>query len=80
MIRVLCFFLMVSAAFSLSARMYVWKNPETGSVQASGTPPSWYRGEHGGPRVQVFVNGKLVDDTAITLPPSPREFTRSGVS
>jgi len=50
------------------ARMYQWVNPWSRSPQLSGTPPSWYRSAEGGPRVQVFENGNLVDDTAIPLP------------
>ena len=54
-------------AGSIEARMYQWVDPVTGSVQMSGTPPSWYRSAWGGPRVRVFENGRVVDDTAIAL-------------
>lgn len=76
MVRVLCFLLMVLAAGAASARMYVWQSPETGSLQASGTPPSWYRSERGGPRIQVFNDGKMLDDTAIALPTPHQEKLR----
>ena len=56
-------------AVSAQARMYVWVNPGSDSVEMSGTPPSWYRSEQGGPRIQVFDNGDLIDDTAIALSP-----------
>lgn len=49
------------------ARVYQWVSPETGSVQLSGEPPSWYRSGRAGPRVWVVDNGRLVDDTAIAL-------------
>ena len=49
------------------ARMYEWVSPASGRVQLSGTPPSWYRSSAPGPRVRVFENGRLVDDTAIGL-------------
>ena len=39
-------------------------DPNSGNVQLSGSPPAWYRGVHGGPRVLVFEGGELVDDTA----------------
>jgi hypothetical protein len=53
---------------SSAARMYQWVDPARGSAQLSGTPPSWYRSSQGGPRVRVFHNGNLIDDTAIALP------------
>ena len=49
------------------ARMYQWNNPQTGHVQLSGTPPTWYRGSVGGPRVLVYENGALVDDTSLKV-------------
>lgn len=51
----------------VGARMYEWVNPDSGRVQLSGEPPSWYRAPAPGPRVRVFDNGTLVDDTAIAL-------------
>lgn len=58
------------------ARMYQWVSPGSGSVQLSGQPPPWYRSAQGGPRVQVFDNGNLIDDTAIELPRSQRDELR----
>ncbi len=58
------------------ARMYQWTQPETGTVQMSGHPPAWYRAAAGGPRVLVFDNGELVDDTAITVPDAQRLVLR----
>ena len=66
----------VLAALPVHARMYQWVNPHTGSTQLSGTPPSWYRGSAGGPRVRVFDNGNLIDDTAIALPRAQAEELR----
>ncbi len=60
--------LVLGAASVAEARMYQWVNPNTRSPQLSGTPPSWYRSEQGGPRVRVYENGNLVDDTAIAIP------------
>ncbi len=52
---------------SAQARMYQWTNPETGHTQLSGKPPTWYRGTAGGPRVLVFENGQLIDDSAVNV-------------
>lgn len=60
----ICLFLLLTAT-SIEARMYQWVNPTTGNSQMSGKAPSWYRGEFGGPRVLVFENNVLVDDTAV---------------
>lgn len=54
------------------ARMYQWTNPDTGRVQLSGSPPAWYRGVHSGPRVFVFDNGELIDDTAVPVQETQR--------
>ena len=51
----------------VEARVYQWINPTTGNSQLSGKPPAWYRSESSGPRVLVFENNKLVDDTAILV-------------
>lgn len=51
------------AAEVVAARMYQWVDPDTGTPYLSGSPPAWYRSVDGGPRVQVFEDGKLVDDT-----------------
>jgi hypothetical protein len=58
------------------ARMYQWQSASTGSAQLSGEPPAWYRSEQGGPRVRVFENGNLIDDTVIALPRGQREKLR----
>ena len=52
---------------SAFARMYQWVEPDTGTTQLSGKPPAWYRSEAGGPRVLVFENGRLIDDTDIEV-------------
>ncbi|MCP5151672.1 MAG: hypothetical protein H6983_05420 [Ectothiorhodospiraceae bacterium] len=59
-----------------AARMYQWVNPLTGTPVLSGTPPAWYRSVQGGPRVRVFENGMLVDDTVIALSPKHSEELR----
>lgn len=69
--------LVLAASFSAHARMYQWVSSSSSVPQLSGEPPPWYRSEHGGPRVRVFENGNLVDDTAIALPPAQREELRA---
>lgn len=74
------FLLLIVAIFALSAtahaRMYQWVDAESGNVRLSGEPPSWYRSAERGPRVLVFEEGRLVDDTAINLPPEQRKAYR----
>ena len=57
------FILLALLAGPASARLYQWVDPETRHVYLSGSPPAWYRSGGKGPRVLVFDNGKLVDDT-----------------
>lgn len=57
-------FLAPAAAY---ARLYQWLDPASGIVHMSGAPPAWYRTGRPGPTVEVFENGRLVDDTAIHL-------------
>jgi Arc/MetJ family transcription regulator len=70
--------LVVTFALGVSAhaRMYQWVDSESGNVRLSGEPPSWYRSLQGGPRVLVFEEGRLIDDTAISLPPEQRKAYR----
>ena len=56
-----------------AARMYQWRNTASGTTQLSGTPPAWYRSSEHGPRVYVFENNQLVDDTAIAVSTEQRE-------
>ena len=60
-----------------AARMYQWQNPATGTTQLSGTPPTWYRSSEGGPRVYVFENNQLIDDTGIAVSAAQREALRA---
>lgn len=59
------------------ARMYQWSHPSSGIVQLSGTPPAWYRSTMKGPRVLVFDNGQLIDDTAVVVGEPLRESLRA---
>ncbi len=59
------------------ARMYQWSNPSSGIVQLSGSPPAWYRSTTQGPRVLVFDNGQLIDDTAVTVDEPVRQSLRA---
>ena len=56
--------------------MYQWTEPGTESTQLSGKPPSWYRSVAGGPRVFVFDDGRLVDDTAVEVSEEVRQRLR----
>ena len=69
--------LLLSLCLPASARMYQWVNQNTGRVELSGSPPTWYRAAHGGPRIQVFDQGQMVDDTAIRLSSSQSEKLRN---
>ena len=73
---ILIFFLLLSTMAVSEAQMYQWVNPRTGTVQLSGAPPSWYRGAQEGPRVLVFDQGRVVDDTAISVPARRRRELR----
>lgn len=57
--------------------MYQWQNPATGTSQLSGIPPTWYRSSEGGPRVYVFENNQLIDDTDIAVSAAQREALRA---
>jgi hypothetical protein len=56
--------------------MYQWVDAESGNVRLSGEPPYWYRSHEDGPRVLVFEDGRLVDDTAVSLAPEQRKAYR----
>ncbi len=58
---------LLSYSASISARMYQWIDPESGTTQLSGKPPMWYRSAQSGPRVFVFENSKVIDDTGIEV-------------
>ena len=63
-------------SFAADARMYQWVDPDNGTTQLSGKPPVWYRSDNNGPRVFVFENGKLIDDTGISVSATERESLR----
>lgn len=67
------FLIMVSA---IEARMYQWTEPDTSTTQLSGKPPAWYRSVDGGPRVFVFDNGRLIDDTNVKVSEEVRQRMR----
>ncbi len=78
-IRACAWLLAASAAVAGAdgARMYEWRQPGTGTVQLSGTAPSWYRGTVPGPRVRVHARGRVVDDTAWEVPDDERAALRA---
>lgn len=59
------------------ARLYQWNDPRTGTTQLSGRPPAWYRKADVDPirlpRVLVFDNGLLIDDTHRRVSPEQHE-------
>lgn len=61
---------------SVNARMYQWVDPDNGTTQLSGKPPAWYRSSTGGPRIFVFENGKVVDDTGVKVSEPERDQLR----
>ena len=71
--RIFLFGLLLICCRQVGARMYQWINPETGTTQFSGKPPTWYRSGDGGPRIFVFENSRLIDDTARVLVPAERD-------
>ena len=75
MLRLLIVLLLV-VSNTVSARMYQWTDPDSGSTQFSGTPPIWYRSAQGGPMVFVFDNNKVVDDTGISVADEERDRLR----
>jgi len=77
-VRALCATLLLMLAASAAARMYQWVDPRSGTVQLSGAPPAWYRSAQTGPRVFVFENGRLVDDTARPVDPDQAAALRAG--
>lgn len=58
------------------ARLYQWTEQDTGTTQLSGKPPAWYRSAGGGPRVFVFDNGRLIDDTGVKVSEEIRQRMR----
>lgn len=70
--------LMTASSVVSAAKMYHWVDADTGSVQLAGNPPPWYRSALSGPRVRVYEDGKVIDDTAFAAPLSaPADGTAS---
>jgi hypothetical protein len=63
------------------ARLYQWNDPRTGTTQLSGRPPAWYRKADADPirlpRVFVFDNGTLIDDTHRRVSPEQHTALRT---
>jgi hypothetical protein len=75
--KILILILLMQFGAAAYARMYQWVDPDTGTTQLSGKPPSWYRSTANGPRVFVFENGRLIDDTGISAPAEENERLRN---
>lgn len=76
MTRILFIIIIAIASQAADARMYQWVDPDNGVTQLSGKPPVWYRSVKGGPRVFVFENGKIIDDTGHSVTDTERESLR----
>lgn len=76
MLRLLLLCIFLCGNTTALARMYQWVEPDTHSTQLSGKPPAWYRSADGGPRVFVFENGRVIDDTGINVSVSERQRLR----
>ena len=70
------FFILILMTTNVEARMYQWIEESAGTTQLSGKPPTWYRNVAGGPRVFVFDNGRLIDDTAVQVSDEVRQRMR----
>ena len=69
--------LLIALSQTVSARMYQWVETDTGTTQFSGKPPVWYRADSSsGPRVFVFENGRLIDDSGIDVDENVRQQLR----
>ncbi|HIF50150.1 MAG TPA: hypothetical protein EYQ42_01205, partial [Thiotrichaceae bacterium] len=67
---------MIMVTSIAEARMYQWTEPGVETTQLSGKPPAWYRSTAGGPRIFVFDNGRLIDDTAVEVSGEVRQRMR----
>ena len=76
MLRIFLLITFLFISLAANARMYQWTDPDNGTTQLSGKPPVWYRSGKGGPRVFVFENGKLIDDTGEKVSDTERESLR----
>ena len=76
MLKLLLIAVVTFISFTADARMYQWVDPDNGVTQLSGKPPVWYRSAQGGPRVFVFENGKIIDDTGNSVSETERESLR----
>lgn len=57
---------LVASTAAATAQIYVWKEPETGQTKMSNLRPTWFRSSDPtvrGPRTQLIINGRVVDDT-----------------
>ena len=68
--------LLICTATVCSARMYQWIDPTDATTQLSGHPPPWYRSSERGPRIFVFEQGRLVDDTGVRVSETERQRLR----
>ena len=76
LVRLITICLIASTILSAHARMYQWIDPDSKVTRFSGKPPVWYRSTDGGPRVFVFENNRIIDDTHISVTDVERDRLR----
>ena len=74
--RILLLLILSFSSVIIEARMYQWVEPDVETTQLSGKPPVWYRSAEGGPRIFVFENGRLIDDTKMEVSDEVRQQLR----
>jgi hypothetical protein len=77
--KVLKLFILCLITFTIltvHARMYQWVDPISKSTQFSGKPPVWYRSKNSGPRIIVFDDNRIIDDTNIRVSDVEQERLR----
>lgn len=74
--RIFLILVLSTSSFLIEARMYQWVEPGVETTQLSGKPPAWYRSSNAGPRIFVFENGRLIDDTAVEVSDEVRQRLR----
>ena len=69
MLRFVMGVVFLCCSLPVSAQVYCWLDAQTGAKRLSNIPPAWYKNPdpRTSPRVQVFDNGRLIDDTGLSV-------------
>ena len=64
---VICVVVFFYCSLAANAQVYRWTDPQTGGTHISNIPPAWYTnpGTRTSPRVAVYENGRMIDDTGL---------------